>query len=171
MEKNLYLIGYRGTGKTTIGLIVADILKKEFIDTDNIIVKLAKKSIPEIFNEDGEEKFREYETKALKLASQKENAIISCGGGIILKEKNNKLLKRGIVCLLSASEETIYNRIYKDKNRPALTNKDPRKEIHDVLEFRKPLYKKLADFEINTDKIGKEKHAINIIEKYKELLN
>lgn len=170
MEKNLYLIGYRGTGKTTIGLIVADILQKEFVDTDELIVQIAKKTIPEIFSEYGEEKFREYETNALKIASEKENAIISCGGGIIVKERNFEYLKKGIVCLLNSSEDIIYKRIYKDKNRPALTDKDPRQEIHDVLEFRMPLYKKAADFEINTDETGKEKHAKKIIKKYEEIL-
>lgn len=167
----MYLIGYRGTGKTTIGLVVADILQKEFVDTDELIIGLAKKSIPEIFSKDGEEKFRKYETDALKIASEKENAIISCGGGIITKERNFEYLKKGIVCLLTASEDTIFKRIYKDKNRPALTNKNPKIEIHKVLEFRNPLYKKAADFEIKTDKVGKEKHAREIIKKYKKLIN
>ncbi len=178
-EKNLFLIGYRGTGKTTLGKIVAKKLNRKFIDTDDLIVQIAKKTIPRIFSEDGEEKFREIETNALKIASEEKNAIISCGGGIIVKEKNFKILKTGIVCLLTASEETIYKCIYNDKNRPSLTNKDPKTEIHEVLEFRMPLYKKAANFEISTDyfvetqKEFDELHnacSDEIIKKYKNLL-
>jgi shikimate kinase len=179
MDKNLYLIGYRGTGKTTLGKIIAEKLGKNFVDTDDLIVELAGKSIPKIFEEDGEEKFREIETEALKKASEKEDYVIACGGGIIVKERNFKFLKTGIVCLLTASEETIYKCIFEDGNRPSLTDKDPRTEIHEVLEFRKPLYEKASDFEVSTDgfletqeeydKYNNQK-AYEVIKKYKELL-
>jgi shikimate kinase len=148
--KKLFLIGYRGTGKTVLGKRTARKLGKQFVDTDDLIVKIAKKTIPEIFSQDGEEKFREIETLALKKASEKENVVISCGGGIITREKNFPLLKKGIVCLLKADPKTIFNRIYNDNNRPPLTDKDPFEEIVHMLEKRKELYEKAKDFEINT---------------------
>lgn len=180
IEKNLFLIGYRGTGKTTLGKIVSKKLNKNFVDTDDLIVEIAGKSIPEIFQNDGEEKFREIETNALKIASQKDNCVIACGGGIIVKQRNFEFLKKGIVCLLSASEDTIYKIIHKDQNRPSLTGKDPKTEIHEVLEKRMPLYKKAADFEVSTTNFAKtqeeydilnEEKTNEIIKKYLEIIN
>ncbi len=167
--KNLFLIGYRGTGKTAIGKEIAKLLKLNFADTDVLIVELAKKSIPQIFESEGQEKFRAYETSVLKSVSKKENYVISCGGGIITKEQNFKLLKTGIVCLLHSDPKTIYNRIYNDKNRPPLTDKDPFEEIVHMLEQRKELYNKAKDFEIDSSKMSVKDCANLIIEKYNTL--
>jgi shikimate kinase len=167
--KNLFLIGYRGTGKTVIGKEIAKSLKMNFADIDLLIVELTKKTIPQIFESEGQEKFRDYETSALDSVSKKENQIISCGGGIITKERNFKLLKTGVVCLLNSDPKTIFNRIYNDKNRPPLTNKDPFEEIVHMLEQRKELYNKAKDFEINTSKMSVRDCAKLIIEKYNEL--
>jgi len=147
---NLFLIGYRGTGKTVLGKKVADKLGREFVDTDKIITELAGESIAEIFSNDGEEKFREIETVALQQASEKKNCVISCGGGIIVKERNLLILKTGVVCLLKANAETIYKRTYGDTNRPSLTKKDPFDEIKHLLAMRNENYEKAKDFEINT---------------------
>jgi shikimate kinase len=168
--KNLFLIGYRGTGKTILGERIAKELKKEFVDTDKIIVEIAGKSIPNIFAQDGEEKFREIETQALEKATTMGNVVVSCGGGIIMKERNFPLLAKGIVCLLNADAKTIYDRIYNDSNRPALTNKDPFEEIVHMLALREPLYKKAKDFEINTALSGKEECVNEIIKKFDELI-
>jgi len=164
--RNLFLIGYRGTGKTVLGRGVAIKLGREFVDTDQIIVELAGKSIPKIFEEDGEEKFREWETKALQKACEKENCIVSCGGGIITQERNFQLLKTGVVCLLTAGAKIIYDRIYKDGNRPALTDKGPFEEITHLLEIRGPLYQKAKDFEVNTSINGHHDCVKEIIAKY-----
>ena len=166
--KNLFLIGYRGTGKTVLGRGVAIKLGREFVDTDTLIVDLAGKSIPEIFSEDGEEKFRAWETMALTKACEKENCIISCGGGIITQERNFPLLTTGIVCLLTAGAKVIYDRIYKDSNRPALTDKAPMEEIVHLLEIRGPLYAKAKDFEVNTSINGHHDCVKEIISKYNE---
>ena len=168
--KNLFLIGYRGTGKTVLGRRVAIKLKREFVDTDSIIVELAGKSIPQIFSEDGEEKFREWETLALKKACEKEDCIVSCGGGIITQERNFELLSTGIVCLLTSGAKVIYDRIYKDGNRPSLTNKDPFEEIVHLLEVRGPMYEKAADFEVHTSVNGVHECVNEIINKYETML-
>jgi len=166
---NLFLIGYRGTGKTTLGKIIASKLGLDFIDLDELIVKNAGKSIPEIFAKEGEPKFREYETQALEEACAGKEKIVSCGGGIITKEGNIDLLKKnGFVVLLKANPEIIFKRIYKDKNRPALTDKDPLEEIKHMLEERRNAYEKAKDFEINTDKEKKLQSAKKIIEEYRK---
>jgi shikimate kinase len=149
--KKLFLIGYRGTGKTVIGKNIARKLGKQFVDTDELIVKIAGKTIPKIFSEDGEDKFRKIETLALKKACEENFEIISCGGGIITREENINILKEnGLVCLLKADSKTIFKRIYKDENRPPLTDKNPFEEIILMLEKRKELYERAKDFEIDT---------------------
>jgi len=166
---NLFLIGYRGTGKTTLGKIIASKLNLDFIDLDELIVKNTSKTIPEIFAKEGEPKFRDYETQALKEACLGKEKIVSCGGGIITREENIDLLKKnGFVVLLKASPQTIFKRIYNDKNRPALTNKDPLEEIKHMLEARRNAYEKAKDFEINTDKEKKWESAKKILEEYEK---
>ena len=165
--KNLFLIGYRGTGKSALGKKISKKLKMPFVDTDEIIVKLAGKNIPEIFANDGEEVFRQFETDALKKACEKKGQIISCGGGIIVKERNHSLLmENGIVCLLKADAKTIFRRIYKDGNRPALTDKDPYEEIVHLLEVRGPLYEKVKTFEVDTSINGFDECVSEIENKY-----
>ena len=171
--KNLFLIGYRGTGKSALGKIISEKTGMQFIDTDKLIVEIAGKTIPEIFASDGEARFREYETEALKKAvsiSPDDVKVISCGGGIITQDRNIPIMKQnGIVCLLTADPITIFRRIYNDKNRPALTNKDPMEEIKHMLEVRGPLYEKAKDFEVNTSTNGKVECVKQIISKYEDL--
>ncbi len=170
--RNLFLIGYRGTGKTVLGKRVARKLNMPFVDTDNIIVSLAEKTIPEIFENDGEEVFRQFETDALKKVSKIDGQVISCGGGIIVKERNLPILhEKGIVCLLTADAKTIYNRIYKDGNRPALTDKDPYEEIEHLLEVRGPLYEKAKDFEVDTATTEFDRCLEEVIVNYQRLSN
>ncbi|MFA6064267.1 MAG: shikimate kinase [archaeon] len=168
---NIFLIGYRGTGKTTLGKIISRERKMPFIDLDELIVKTVGKAIPQIFSTEGEAKFREYETNALKEVCEKQNQVISCGGGIVTREENITLLKKnGLVVLLKASPETIFNRIYKDKNRPALTDKDPMEEIKHMLEVRRTAYEKAKDFEVWTDKEKAKRTAERIEEEMKKRL-
>ena len=168
---NLFLIGYRGTGKTVTGKRVAKILGKEFVDTDNLIVELAGKSIPQIFEDDGEVVFREWETKALVRANERENQIISCGGGIITHERNFEILAKGIVCLLTTTPDLIYTRIYKDGNRPALTDKGPMDEIKHLLEVRGPMYQRAKDFEVKCALKSVNECADEVIEKFNSFSN
>ena len=171
MEKNLFLIGYRGTGKTFLGKIIAEKMGRDFFDIDELIVDLAGKSIPEIFAQDGEENFRERETKALAEASKKKNCVISGGGGIVTQERNFPLLKTGVVCLLKSNAKTIFDRVYGDGNRPSLTDKDPFEEIVHLLAVRGPMYERAKDFEIETSIKDHEKYSSEIISKFNEISN
>ncbi len=156
MTKNcIALIGFMATGKTSVGKYLAEYLgdKYKFIETDQIIIEMAGKSIPRIFSEDGEKKFREYEIEACKKVSSFDNAIISCGGGVVLNKINIKNLKKNCyIVLLEATIEEIYRRAIKDgkETRPVIDKEDPKKEIEEVLNYRKYFYEAAAEISIET---------------------
>ena len=140
------LIGFMATGKTTVGKALVKFLGDPYklVETDQIIIETAGKSIPKIFSEDGEKTFREYEVKACRKASN-------------LQKINIKNLKENCyIVLLNATEEEIYNRAINDgkETRPVINKEDPKKEIEKVLTYRKPYYEKAAEFFIETS--GKE---------------
>ena len=119
----IYLIGYMGAGKTTITKLLANQLDLPFYDTDQEIEKKEKKSVSEIFKEDGELHFRMLETELLKSISQ--NSIIACGGGLPIHNNNMKLINsKGISIYLKASINCLFNRLKKErKSRPLINNK------------------------------------------------
>ena len=156
MTKNsVALIGFMATGKTTIGKALVEYLGDayKFIETDQIIIEMTGKSIPKIFSEDGEKKFREYEIVACKKASILTNVIVSCGGGVVLNKINIENLKKNChIVLLEATIEEIYKRAIKDgkETRPVINKKNPKKEIEEVLNFRLSYYKTAAEIIIET---------------------
>lgn len=164
--KNIILIGFMGTGKTEVGKILANYLKKEFLDIDYLIEEEAKMSINEIFSRFGEEYFRELESEKVKFASKLENFVIATGGGVVLREDNVKRLKSsGILVWLTASPEEIYNRLKDTSNRPLLAMPDPYLQIKSLLEFRMPYYRHAADIIIPTDSTPPQVVAERIIKK------
>ncbi|MFX0141001.1 MAG: shikimate kinase [Candidatus Hodarchaeota archaeon] len=156
MEKsNIALIGFMGTGKTTIGEKLAKLLNMNFIELDEFIEELAGKTIPHIFREQGEIRFREYEIEACKKVSNKKNVVIACGGGVVLNKINIDYLKqKAIIVYLETSPSVIYERTMKEgkEKRPLLDNPNPMKSITDLLQFRVPFYKAAAQYTINTEK-------------------
>ena len=149
----LYLIGFMGVGKTTIGKQIAALNKVVFIDTDSQIEKETSKSIKEIFETDGEIAFRKLETDTIRSIDRK--AIIACGGGLPVHNNNIEYLKhKGIVIYLKASTETLIKRLEKNKNkRPLisnLTNEERLEFIRKILKEREKTYKQ-ADYTIETD--------------------
>jgi shikimate kinase len=162
---NIVLIGYRGTGKTEISKVLEKKLGLTRISTDQEIVR-KHGSIPKIVETKGWDAFRDIETEVVKEVSSKDNQIIDCGGGAILRKENRDALKKkGKVILLTAEVQTIAKRIKEDKNRPALKNgKTFIEEIEEVLNERKPEYNKAKDFEVKTDKISIKEAAQKIIE-------
>ena len=173
MTKNsIALIGFMAAGKTTIGQKLANRLGDnfKFIETDQIIIEEAGKSIPEIFSEDGEIRFREYEIAACKKASQLHKVVISCGGGIVLNKINIDYLKQNShIVLLHATAEEIYKRAMRDgqETRPVIDNEDPKAEIEKFLTFRKPFYEAAAEIIIETTGKSIEDLVKEIIEKTK----
>lgn len=145
-----------GTGKTVIGAKLAKTLNKIFFEMDEMIVEKAGKSIPEIFAEDGEIHFRELEMQVCKEASQKKNAVIACGGGVVLNKLNIDYLKQSsIVICLKTSPEIVFQRISRDgkEKRPLLNKPDPISEIHKLLKFRIPFYNAATEHQVETSNI------------------
>jgi shikimate kinase len=164
------LIGFMATGKTTVGKALTEYLGSPytFIETDQIIIEMAGKSIPEIFSEDGETKFREYEIVACKKASNFKKTVISCGGGIVLNEINiNNLKKNSFIVLLEASPEEIYRRAIADgkETRPVIDKEDPKAEIYKVLNFRKQFYEAAAEIIVETTSKNIEEIVREIVRK------
>ncbi len=171
-KDSIALIGFMATGKSSIGKRLAEILGDDyrFIETDQIIIEDAGKSIPEIFAEGNEIRFREYEINACKKASQLDKVIISCGGGIVLNKINIDYLKRNShIVLLEATAEEIYKRAMKDgqETRPVIDKKNPKLEIEKVLNFRKPFYEAAAEIVVETTGKNVEVIVNEIIEKTK----
>ncbi|NPV00765.1 MAG: shikimate kinase [Brevinematales bacterium] len=150
---NIILVGYRGAGKTTLGRELAAELGYRFIDTDDEVVRANGITIPEIFAEYGEPRFREMESSALANVTSGDGAVISTGGGIILSEGNRRIImERGFRAYLTASPEVIFQRIHRDTNRPSLTGKDPMDEIKELLNKRRAFYEEVAEVVIDTGK-------------------
>ncbi len=151
MKSSIALIGFMGTGKTTVGKLLAKRLDKEFVEIDELIAKRAGKSIPEIFEEDGETRFREVEIELIKEVAEMKNVVISCGGGVVLNRINiDRLKKNAVLILLTASPETILKRTSSDNERPLLNALSRLEKIKELLEFRKPFYNSSAYFTIDT---------------------
>lgn len=150
---NIVLIGYRGTGKSTVGKLLATRLGRELVSTDAEIVKRAKRTIPEIVAREGWEYFRELESDICRELASRDRLIIDTGGGAILRAQNVEALKKnGTVFWLTASVETIAKRIGGDNQRPSLTGtKSFVEEIQDVLREREPKYQAAADHVVTTD--------------------
>lgn len=164
--KNIVLVGFMGTGKTAVAQELSKRLNMPVLNLDDMIERDQKKSINEIFKEYGEPYFREVEKKITKFVSQKEGVIIDAGGGIVLNEENVKNLKRnGILFCLNATPDVILERTKGFKHRPLLTVDNPKKQIEELLEKRRPFYSK-ADFIIDTSDKNISQVADIIIKKY-----
>jgi shikimate kinase/3-dehydroquinate synthase len=158
-NKNISIIGFSATGKTVVARKVAGRLNWTFIDTDDEIVKLSGKTIPEIFKKDGEEKFRVLERRVLQQACQKEKVVIATGGGAITVPKNQDLLREtSLVVCLEASPETIYRRLQHDNLysaspvRPLLGEDNPLQRIKE-LKAKRQAYYAIADWTVQTDNL------------------
>src|SRR6185312_7450358 len=150
---NVVLIGYRGTGKSTVGKILAARLDHILVSTDAEIVKLVGQSIPEIVEQNGWEHFRDLEAKVCQALAGRTGLVVDTGGGAILRSRNVEVLKAtGRLFWLTASVGTIAERIGQDSQRPSLTGvKSFVDEIQDVLRERTPKYHAAADYVVETD--------------------
>lgn len=163
-SKNIVLVGMSGAGKTSVGKYIARKLNREFIDTDDIIIKTTGRTIDSIFKEDGEDHFRQLEKKVINKISSFENKVISTGGGVIINKENVDMLKgKGIIYYLSASIDTLYKNlsssIKEDEGRPLLKNSEDLIEgIERLYMERESLYISSADYIIDVN--GKSLDAI-----------
>ncbi|MBV8813021.1 MAG: shikimate kinase [Verrucomicrobia bacterium] len=149
--QNLVLIGFMGSGKSSVGRELAKRWSFRFVDTDSIIRRRYELSIPDLFSKYGEPFFREAEYQTLVRLQGTQRAIIATGGGIVIQPRNIPLLKDlGRVVWLCASQDAILRRIGKSTHRPMLNQADPEESISRLLSERIPLYQQLADLQIET---------------------
>jgi shikimate kinase len=162
---NIILIGFMGSGKTTIGHLLARELKMNFLDTDELIQKTDGRTINEIFKNEGEVYFRELETEVIKTLQDYDHFVLSTGGGIVLRAENVALLKTmGPVILLWADAEVVFERVKNEKHRPLLNVADPKAEMVKILESRELIYNRAADYKVDTSKMTPQAAAKEIIE-------
>lgn len=162
----IILIGFMGVGKTTIGKIIAKKLKLNFVDMDNYIEKTEGKSISKIFEEYGEQHFRELESESLKDLIKIDNIVISTGGGIITTKENSDILKKEkIVIFLDANTQTILNNLYKEiDKRPLLSNsKNIEYTISNLLNQRYEKYNSICDIKIDINEKNIEEVVSQIL--------
>ena len=135
--RSLVLIGFMGTGKSSVGRKVAASLGFRFVDSDDVVVQLSGKRIPRLFAEEGEETFRDWETRALRHCLENDGQVVATGGGIVVREENRELLKRaGHVIWLKADPESIFRRVAHNRERPLLRTADPLATIRELFDSR-----------------------------------
>lgn len=156
---NIFLIGFMGVGKSTIAKLLAKELQAELVEMDETIEAEAGMSINEIFEKFGEQHFRDLETALVERVAKTGGAVVSCGGGAVLRPENVELMKQsGKIIFLSATPETIYERVKHSTNRPLLNGNMNVEYIRGLMERRKEAYENAADVVISTD--GKWKSQI-----------
>lgn len=155
LSSHLYLTGYRGTGKTSVARLLADRLEVSAIDLDAMVEQTAGITIHEIFEQSGESGFRDLESSSLVTVSQMPPAVVSLGGGAVLRRENRERIAATGTCVwLDAEVETIAQRLGTDETtplrRPALTSMDALEEIRHLLDERRPVYEEASQHRIDT---------------------
>lgn len=151
-EKNIFLIGFMGSGKSTIARLLAEETKCELVEMDETIEKEAGLSINKIFETYGEKYFRDLESKLVERIADKGGAVVSCGGGAVLREENVlNMKKNGKIIYLSATPETIFERVRYSTNRPLLNGNMKVDYIRTLMEKRLPIYEKAADVVVDVN--------------------
>lgn len=173
---NIYLVGYRGTGKSTVAPIVARKLGQDWdwIDMDSSIEHQAERSIAAIFSDEGETGFRDRESRVLADLSTRDRLIVATGGGVVLREENRAVLAQGYVVWLTGSPERLWSRLAADPasrdRRPNLTPSGGVEEVRNVLASREKLYQSVASLTLSTESEIPEAIADSIVANVQRLL-
>lgn len=164
-KQNIVLVGFMGTGKTTVGHFLAEATGMPLVDMDTLIEQRTQKTIPEIFAKEGEASFRNLERELTKELAQKTGQVVSTGGGLVLNPDNIRDFEKTslVICLL-ASEETLMSRLKGDSSRPLLAGEKEEK-IKQLLQTRRPLYEAISH-KIDTNKRSPEEIARQILALY-----
>lgn len=151
-SRNIFLIGPMGAGKSTVGRHLAQLLDKEFHDSDQEIEERTGASVALIFDIEGEQGFRKRETAILDELTRLDNMVLATGGGAILSKENRHLLRsRGTVVYLDADLDTLMRRTHRDRKRPLLQTSDRRQKLEKIMQQRESLYRSEADVVVTTD--------------------
>jgi shikimate kinase len=152
LPDNVFLIGPMGAGKSTIGRHLAELLGRDFVDSDQELEKRTGASIPLIFEIEGEGGFRNRESSMLDELSARHGVVLATGGGAVLDPANRERLRdRGIVVYLQADIDTLVQRTRRDRNRPLLQNGDRRHTLTEMMKVRDPIYRETAHIIIHTN--------------------
>ena len=152
LQRTLYLIGFMGSGKSTVSRHMSQMLGVYKIEMDDLLAERAGKPITQIFAEDGEEAFRQMETDLLREISAGEPVLVSCGGGVVLRPENVEIMKStGTILMLSATPETIYGRVRYSNKRPILNGNMNVAFIAELMAKRDPAYRAAADVTVTID--------------------
>ena len=163
---NLALIGFMGTGKSCVGRVAADMLHFTFLDTDHVIEARAGKPISDIFTQDGEPAFRQWERKIVEELTRREKTVIATGGGLPADPANLASLKtHALVICLWASPETIWERVRANDHRPLLNEADPQAKIRELLATREACYRQ-ADVLVNTEMRSLREVALHVVHQF-----
>jgi shikimate kinase len=161
---NIAITGMMGSGKSSVGRIVARALNMKFVDTDEIIERVERMSISDIFAKKGEPYFREVEARIVGEVSQGDNYVIACGGGVVLKQENVRHLKSGgVIVNLTASPEVLHERTKQARTRPLLEVHDRLQEFRRIIQEREKFYSN-CDFRVQTDNLTQEQTASRIVD-------
>ena len=170
-HRNIILVGPMGSGKSTIGNIIARRLNREFQDSDHHIERRTGVDIARIFDIEGEQGFRDRETSALQELLSENNRVIATGGGSVVRSENQQMLKQqGYVVFLDTSLNQQMQRLRRDRKRPLLQTDDPRGRLESLTRQRRPIYLDLADLVVKTDKRVARRLAADIINQLPEAL-
>ena len=165
MERNLFLIGFMGTGKSTVAARMKEALLLELIEMDEELVRREGMSISELFKTKGEPYFRDAETQLIYDIQKKSGCIVSCGGGVVMRQQNvDAMREKGKIVLLTAEPETVYERVKDSNARPLLNGRMNVEAIRELMEQRREAYERAADIRIATD----GKTAEQIVEEIRE---
>src|SRR5690606_2687706 len=163
MPTNVIFIGVMGSGKTTVGRLVAERTGRGFIDLDEMIEKSAGRQIVEIFDDVGEDGFRVLELEVLREVSSATHAVIATGGGIVIRPENREILQRlGIVVWLDAPPEELLKRIGDDASRPMLHGNNPQKRLERLVSERRGFYAETSTIHLDTTELNPEEIADRI---------
>jgi shikimate kinase len=161
---NIVLVGFMGSGKSSIGREIAGRHELRFLDTDSIIRHNYRKSIADIFASFGESAFRDEENRVLRDLKNARGVVLATGGGIVLQTRNHLLLRSlGVVVWLTASEEVTWDRVSRNQFRPLLQTADPRATIRNLMSARYPLYRSVADVTLETSGLTHQEVADRLI--------
>lgn len=169
MKRHIVLVGFMGTGKTTIGNRLARGLGREFVDIDHEIERVSGMSISDMFRKYGETRFRSEEHLATVKLAARQGLVISTGGGWVLKEENVEALKPGsLIVWLTAPPEVIFQRVMRKKSsRPLLKNISSPADIAEMMAGRKPYYEKAADIAVDTGERSLRQAVEDIVYNYR----
>ena len=163
---NLILVGMMGSGKTTMGRALARHLGKDFVDSDEEIIKRTGVTVPHIFDIEGEAGFRLREAAAIHDLAGRDNMVLATGGGAVLSEQNRAMLQQnGIVIYLKANVHDLWQRTRHDRNRPLLQTDDPHARLNELFRQRDPLYQQVSDIVVQSGKQSVHALMLQLIDK------